>query len=58
MNEELKRALRKFYKNPSAMLGIILLIFFILVAAFAPLLAPPQIPIDPDIENMEQMLTN
>ncbi|MBM7559561.1 peptide/nickel transport system permease protein [Marinitoga litoralis] len=56
MNEELKRALRKFYKNPSAMLGIILLIFFILVAAFAPLLAPPQIPIDPDIENMEQML--
>ncbi|SHE92484.1 peptide/nickel transport system permease protein [Marinitoga hydrogenitolerans DSM 16785] len=56
MNEEVKRALRKFYKNPSAMLGVILLIFFILVAAFAPLLAPPQIPIDPEIENMESMI--
>ncbi|NUV00008.1 ABC transporter permease [Marinitoga sp. 1154] len=58
MNEEFKRALRKFYKNPSAMLGIILLIFFILVAAFAPLLAPPQIPIDPEIEDMEAMINN
>lgn len=56
MNEEVKRALRKFYNNPSAMLGLILLIFFILVAAFAPLLSPPQIPIDPEIENMESML--
>ncbi|WGS65215.1 ABC transporter permease subunit [Marinitoga aeolica] len=56
MNEEYKRALRKFYKNPSAMLGLILLIFFILIASFAPLLAPPQIPIDPEIENMESML--
>ncbi|AEX86346.1 ABC transporter permease [Marinitoga sp. 1135] len=57
MNEEIKRSLRKFYRNPSAMLGLILLIFFILVAAFAPLLAPPQIPIDPEIENMESMIS-
>nr|WP_129409389.1 ABC transporter permease [Marinitoga lauensis] len=56
MNEEYKRALRKFYKNPSAMFGLILLIFFILIASFAPLLAPPQIPIDPEIENMESMI--
>lgn len=39
--------LRKILKNPLGMIGIVLLIFFIIVAIAAPWLAPPAYPEDP-----------
>lgn len=41
-NTEFKRVMRKILKNPSAMLGFFLLIFFVIIAIFAPLLAPVE----------------
>jgi peptide/nickel transport system permease protein len=32
----------KLIKNPTSLIGIVLLVFFILVAIFAPLIAPPE----------------
>ncbi|MEN3042994.1 MAG: ABC transporter permease [Fervidobacterium sp.] len=43
-NTEFKRIVRKIFKNPSAVLGFSLLIFFVLVAIFAPLIAKPINP--------------
>lgn len=54
--EELKRALKKIIKNPTAMIGFVLLIFFIIIAILAPILAPPNIPIDRNLANIEIML--
>ncbi|WP_041077729.1 ABC transporter permease [Thermotoga caldifontis] len=42
MRVETKRMLRRILRNPSAVLGFALLIFFTLVAVFAPLICPPQ----------------
>ncbi len=40
-NTEFIRTMRKMFRNPSAILGFALLIFFIIVAIFAPLIAEP-----------------
>jgi len=42
MEKEYKRMLKKFFRNPSGVLGLALLFFFIFVAIFAPVIAPPQ----------------
>jgi len=47
MKTETKRVLRKLYKNPTAMLGIFRLIFFIVIAILASVLAPAQPGKDP-----------
>ncbi len=47
MRVETKRTLKRFFKNPSAIIGVGLLVFFALVALFAPLIAPPLNPMDP-----------
>ncbi len=39
---EFRRTLRKFYRNPTALMGILLLLFFVVIAIFAPFIAPPQ----------------
>lgn len=43
-NTEFKRVMRKIFRNPSPVLGFALLIFFILVAIFAPFIAKPINP--------------
>lgn len=42
MKTEARRVWRKLYKNPTAMLGIGLLVFFVVVAILAPVLAKPE----------------
>jgi len=42
MRSETKRILRRLLRNPSALIGFSLLIFFIVVAIAAPLICPPQ----------------
>ena len=37
----MNRTLRKLFSNATSLLGIILLVFFIIIAIFAPVLAPP-----------------
>ena len=50
MRQETKRIFRRLFRNPSAILGFSLLIFFILVAIFAPLLAPPVNSFNPSMK--------
>ncbi len=47
MKTEGRRIFKKLVKNPTAMLGIFLLIFFIIVALLAPILAPSEPGKDP-----------
>ncbi|MDI3472933.1 MAG: peptide/nickel transport system permease protein [Thermotogaceae bacterium] len=47
LKDEIKKNTRKFFRNPTAVLGFVLLIFFILIAVFAPLIAPPENPDNP-----------
>ncbi len=47
MRVETKRTLRRFLKNPSTIIGLSILIFFTLVALFAPFIAPPVSPMNP-----------
>ncbi|MDK2896339.1 MAG: peptide/nickel transport system permease protein [Candidatus Atribacteria bacterium] len=49
MNRETRRILRRLLSNTSAILGFVLLIFFVVVAIFAPLFAPPPPNKDPYI---------
>jgi len=42
MDREYRRMLKKFFRNPSGLFGFALLVFFVLVALFAPFIAPPQ----------------
>lgn len=42
MRTETKRIIKRLLRNPSAVLGFSLLIFFTLVAIFAPIICPPQ----------------
>lgn len=42
--KELKFTLSRIFKNPTAVMGVILLTFFIFVAVFAPKIAPPKNP--------------
>lgn len=41
------KTVRKLFKNPLSCAGLVMLIFFASVAVFAPLLAPPQFPMEP-----------
>ncbi|KAF2961223.1 ABC transporter permease [Fervidobacterium sp. 2310opik-2] len=43
-NTEFKRVMRKIFRNPSAVLGFSLLIFFIIIAILAPVIAKPVNP--------------
>ncbi|MEN3202482.1 MAG: ABC transporter permease [Atribacterota bacterium] len=47
MQEETRKALRRLFSNVSGVLGVVLLGFFVVVALFAPLLAPPKSGRDP-----------
>ncbi len=58
MNTEFRRVLRKIFRNPSAILGFSLLIFFILVAIFAPVIAKPLNPMMLDDEGKPMKLDN
>ncbi|AFG34742.1 ABC transporter permease [Fervidobacterium pennivorans subsp. shakshaketiis] len=58
MNTEFRRVLRKILRNPSAVLGFSLLIFFILVAIFAPVIAKPLNPMMLDEEGKPMKLDN
>jgi peptide/nickel transport system permease protein len=44
---ELKFTLHRIFRNPSALIGFALLLFFTAVAVFAPQLAPPKYAYDP-----------
>jgi peptide/nickel transport system permease protein len=54
--EEFKRALKKIVTNPSAMLGFILLIIFIIIGILAPVIAPPEVPINNNLEHISSLL--
>jgi peptide/nickel transport system permease protein len=45
VNQELKRILKRFFKDPSAVLGLSLVLFFTVVAILAPVIAPPVHPL-------------
>ncbi|MCD6450512.1 MAG: ABC transporter permease [Thermotogaceae bacterium] len=47
MRVETKRTLKRFFRNPSSIIGLSILVFFTLVAIFAPYIAPPVSPMDP-----------
>jgi peptide/nickel transport system permease protein len=36
-----KKTLRKFVRNPTSVLGLVLVVMFVIIAIFAPLIAPP-----------------
>ncbi len=58
MNTEFKRVMKKILRNPSAIIGFSLLIFFILVAIFAPLIAQPVNPVFTDDDGKPMKLDN
>lgn len=37
-----RRFMKKFFSNPTAILGVSLLVFYIIIAIFAPVIAPPR----------------
>ena len=37
----MKKTLRQFFKNPTSVLGLVLVVMFVIIAIFAPLIAPP-----------------
>lgn len=55
---EFKRITRKLFRNPSAVLGFSLLIFFIVVAIIAPIIAEPINPMMLDDEGNPMKLDN
>jgi len=58
MNTEFRRIMRKIFRNPSAVLGFALLIFFVIVAIFAPLIADPVNPMMLDDNGNPMKLDN
>jgi len=44
---ELAFSLKRLFKNPLTIIGLVIILFFVFLAAFAPLLAPPPRPHDP-----------
>lgn len=58
MSEEFKRTLKRFFTNPSALIGVTILIFFIIIAIFAPWIAPPKIPVNKNLEKARNLLEN
>ncbi|MFN3691512.1 MAG: ABC transporter permease [Fervidobacterium sp.] len=57
-NTEFKRIIRKLFRNPSAVLGFSLLIFFILIAILAPVIAKPINPMMLDDNGNPMKLDN
>jgi len=37
-----KKTLRQFFRNPTSVLGLVLVVMFVIIATFAPLIAPPE----------------
>ncbi len=58
MSEEFKRTIKRFFTNPSAVIGVTILIFFIIIAIFAPLIAPPKVPHNRNLEKAQDLLDN
>ncbi len=58
MNTEFKRVISKILQNPSAVLGFVLLAFFIVVATLAPVIAKPLNPMMPDENGNPTKLDN
>ena len=58
MNTEFRRTMRKIFRNPSSVLGFALLIFFVIVAIFAPLIADPINPMMLDDNGNPMKLDN
>ncbi|MFY9126297.1 MAG: ABC transporter permease subunit [Defluviitoga tunisiensis] len=58
MSEEFKRTIKRFFTNPSAIIGVTILIFFIIIAIFAPLIAPPKVPHNRNLEKAQDLLDN
>lgn len=56
MNEEFKRTLKRFFTNPSALIGVSILIFFIIIAIFAPLIAPPNLPEERNLQRAKNLI--
>ncbi|TGG89140.1 ABC transporter permease [Geotoga petraea] len=56
--EELKRTLKKLFGNTGAIIGFVLLGFFIVIAIIAPYIAPPDIPQDMDLERANELIEN
>jgi len=45
--KELGFSLKRLIKNPLTIIGLVIILFFVFLAAFAPILAPPPRPFDP-----------
>lgn len=56
MSEEFKRTLKRFFTNPSALIGVSILIFFIIIAIFAPLIAPPKLPEERNLRRAKNLI--
>lgn len=41
MNQEFKRIMKRFFRDPSAIIGFSLVLFFVVIAILAPVIAPP-----------------
>ncbi|PWJ96145.1 peptide/nickel transport system permease protein [Oceanotoga teriensis] len=54
--EEVKRTLKKLFSNTGAIVGFILVSFFIVIAILAPIIQPPDIPQDSDLSNIKQLI--
>ncbi|MGC8819679.1 MAG: ABC transporter permease [Fervidobacterium sp.] len=57
-NTEFKRIMRKILRNPSAVLGFVLLIFFVVIAIIAPVVAKPINPLMLDENGNPMKLDN
>jgi peptide/nickel transport system permease protein len=58
VSEEFKRTIKRFFTNSSAVIGVTILIFFIIIAIFAPLIAPPKVPHNRNLEKAQDLLDN
>lgn len=56
--EEFRRTLKKLFGNTGAVIGFVILAFFVIIAIIAPYIAPPDIPQDMDLENANQLIQN
>jgi peptide/nickel transport system permease protein len=45
--KELSFSMRRLFKNPLTIIGLVIILFFVFLAIFAPVLAPPPRPHDP-----------
>jgi peptide/nickel transport system permease protein len=57
LDKDTRRKLKKLFTNPTALLGFFLLAFYITVAVFAPVLAPPADPDNPYVIPRHGFLT-